>query len=242
MRFLRLGCPTGFPTPHDLAVPGEAHRARRSRAVRPVRRGAARGRLRRMGEQIIDASLIAAPKQRNISRAEEGDQGRTHQRGLEGEARQAPAQGPRRALDGQVQQGKARPDGTVPPFDIAIQPFGYENHVSMTRTWAHPRWDATDAAATRARGCVRVCSTRPTPRAPSGPTRPTAPRSTRTSSKGTASSAASTARSLIGRPMPEMTRRANALKSKSAPACVCLRVQKDKMDLFVRTIGIAAPG
>ena len=43
-----------------------------------------------------------------------------------------------------------------------------------------------------------------------------------------------------GRPMPETTRRANALKSK-VRSCVehVFAEQKDKMELFVRTIGIA---
>ena len=42
------------------------------------------------------------------------------------------------------------------------------------------------------------------------------------------------------RPMPETTRRANALKSKVGSGVEhVFAVQKDKMDLFIRTIGIA---
>ena len=42
-----------------------------------------------------------------------------------------------------------------------------------------------------------------------------------------------------GRPMPETTRRANALKSKVRSRVEhVFAVQKDKMDLFIRTIGI----
>ena len=42
------------------------------------------------------------------------------------------------------------------------------------------------------------------------------------------------------RPMPETTRRANALKSKvRAQVEHVFAAQKDKMDLFIRTIGIA---
>ena len=59
-----------------------------------------------MGGQIVDASLVAAPKQRNTEREEGRHQGGTHSRGLEDQARQARAQGSRRALDGQVQQGQ----------------------------------------------------------------------------------------------------------------------------------------
>ena len=43
-----------------------------------------------------------------------------------------------------------------------------------------------------------------------------------------------------GRPMPETTRRANAVKSKVRSRVEhVFAVQKDKMDLFIRTIGIA---
>src|SRR3954471_10005666 len=47
----------------------------------------------------------AAPAQH--SGGEESDQGGSHPRGLEGQTRQAPAEGPRRPLDGEVHQGKA---------------------------------------------------------------------------------------------------------------------------------------
>jgi IS5 family transposase len=43
-----------------------------------------------------------------------------------------------------------------------------------------------------------------------------------------------------GRPMPDVTRRANALKSKVRSRVEhVFAVQKDRMDLFIRTIGIA---
>jgi hypothetical protein len=55
-----------------------------------------------MSGQIVDASLVAAPRQ---------------------------PQGSRRALDGQIQQGQTARDGSTPPVDLAIPPFGYQNHV-----------------------------------------------------------------------------------------------------------------
>jgi hypothetical protein len=43
-----------------------------------------------------------------------------------------------------------------------------------------------------------------------------------------------------GRPMPETIRRANALRSKVRSGVEhVFAVQKDKMDLFIRTVGIA---
>src|SRR5207302_926133 len=45
-------------------------------------------------------------------------------------------------------RAEARTDGTVPPVDIAIPTFGYQNHVSIDREHGLiRRWDATDAAA-----------------------------------------------------------------------------------------------
>ncbi len=58
-----------------------------------------------MSGQIVDSSLVAAPKQH---KGGEGQyQGWPHPEGLEGQAQQTPVQGPRRALDGEVHQGQA---------------------------------------------------------------------------------------------------------------------------------------
>ena len=56
-----------------------------------------------MSGQIVDASLVAAPRQRNT---DEGDQGGPYTAELEGQAGQAAAQGSRRALDRQIHQGQ----------------------------------------------------------------------------------------------------------------------------------------
>ena len=60
-----------------------------------------------MGGQIIDASIVAAPKQRN-SDGEKRDikEGRIPG-GVEGQARQARPEGPRCALDGEMVEGEA---------------------------------------------------------------------------------------------------------------------------------------
>jgi hypothetical protein len=59
-----------------------------------------------MGGQIVDASIVAAPKQQH-RRGEAGDPGRSHPGGVGEEAGEAPAEGSRRALDGQILQGQA---------------------------------------------------------------------------------------------------------------------------------------
>ena len=79
---------------------------------------------------------------------------------------------------------------------------------------------------TRARGCVRGCSTRPTPRAPSGPTRPTARRPMRRSSKGTGSSAASIARSRRAGPCRRRRGAPTRSSPKSAPASKARAIER----------------
>ena len=65
-------------------------------------------------------------------RGEEGDQGRPHPGGLEGQARQARPEGSRCALDGEVLEGEAA-RGWSPRVDLAIPAFGYKNHVAIDR-------------------------------------------------------------------------------------------------------------
>jgi hypothetical protein len=81
-------------------------------------------------------------------RREEGDQRGPDTGELEGQAGQAAAQRSRRTLDGQIQKAKPREDGSMPPVDLAIPLFGYQNHVSIDRHFGFiRRWAATDAAA-----------------------------------------------------------------------------------------------
>ena len=58
-----------------------------------------------MSGQIVDASLVSAPKQRNTRCREEGRQGGPDPRGLEGPSGEAPPEGPRCALDAGLRQG-----------------------------------------------------------------------------------------------------------------------------------------
>jgi transposase, IS5 family len=101
-----------------------------------------------MGGQIIDASLIPAPKQRNTE-----EEKKAIKDGRIPEAWKAkPAKLRQKDRDARwtvkFSKAKARPDGTVPPVDIAIPTFGYQNHVSIDREHGLiRRWDATAAAA-----------------------------------------------------------------------------------------------
>ncbi len=100
-----------------------------------------------MAGQIVDASLVAAPKQRNTD-AEKAEikAGR-----IPPEWSNNPARLRQKDRDARwtVKFSKAKPriDGTM-PVDIAIPTFGYQNHISADRRHGLIRkWAVTDAAA-----------------------------------------------------------------------------------------------
>ena len=116
-------------------------------------------------------------------------------------------------------------DGTVPPVDIAIPTFGYQNHMSIDREHGLiRRWDASDAAAyegARLReGLLDKTNTA------SAVWADTAYRSKANEEFLERNGFVSRIhrKKPPGRPMPETTRRANALKSKVRSARrACLR-------------------
>ena len=60
-----------------------------------------------MSGQIVDATIVAAPKQRNTIEEKKSHPGGAHPGRREGQARQNRPEGSRRTLDGQIQQGQA---------------------------------------------------------------------------------------------------------------------------------------
>ena len=92
----------------------------------------------------------------------------------------------------------------------------------------------------RAACCATDFSTRPIPVQPCGPTPPTARARTRHSWRGNGFTSRVHRKKPVGRPMPMPIRRANGRKS-----IVRARIehvfaeQKDRMGLFIRTIGLA---
>ena len=138
-------------------------------------------------------------------------------------------------------KAKPREDGTVPPVDIAIPTFGYQNHISIDREHGLIRkWLATDAAAyegARLReGLLDKTNTSKIVWADTAYR--SAANETFMDKNGFVSRIHR--KKPKGRPMPETTRRANNMKSK-----VRSRVehvfgeQKSRMGLFIRTIDIA---
>ena len=101
-----------------------------------------------MGGQIIDATLVAAPRQRNTQEEKTAiRQGRIPE-----DWKAKPAKLRQKDRDARwtvkFSKAKERADGSKPAVDIAIPTFGYQNHVSIDRQYGLiRRWDATDAAA-----------------------------------------------------------------------------------------------
>jgi len=101
-----------------------------------------------MSGQIVDASLVAAPKQRN---SEEEKQAIKAGR-IPEEWKDKPAKLRHKDRDARwtVKYTKAKPrkDGSLPAVDIAIPLLGYQNHISIDRGFGFIRkWAASDAAA-----------------------------------------------------------------------------------------------
>lgn len=194
-----------------------------------------------MGGQIVDASLIAAPKQRNTEEEKKDlKEGRIPEHW---KARPARLRQKDRDARWTVKFSKAkeRPDGSKPPVDIAIPTFGYQNHIAIDRRFGLIRtWQATDAAAyegARLReGLLDKTNTSGSVWAD-------------TAYRSKANEAFMAQNGFVskvhrkkpkGKPMSGAMRQANSARSK-VRSCVehVFAAQKDRMDLFIRTIGIA---
>jgi transposase len=100
-----------------------------------------------MSGQIVDASLISAPKQRNTDEERKAiKDGR-----IPDNWKSKPAKLRHKDRDARwtvkFTKAKERPDGSKPPVDIAIPSFGYQNHIAIDVGYGLIRkWQATDAA------------------------------------------------------------------------------------------------
>ena len=243
MRFLSLGLSDRVPDARTIWLFRE--KLTRAGAIKPLfeRFEAA---LREagyiaMGGQIVDACLVAAPKQRNTLEEKAAiKEGRI----LEAwKANPAKLQQKDRDARWTVKFSKAkeRADGSKPAVDIAIPTFGYQNHISIDREHGLiRRWQATDAAAYEG-ARLREALLDKTNTA-SAVWADTADRSKANEDFLAKNGFLSRIhrKKPPGRPMPPTMRHANALKSavRSRVEHV-FAAQKDKMDLFIRTIGLA---
>jgi IS5 family transposase len=194
-----------------------------------------------MSGQIVDASLIAAPRQRNTN-----DEKKAIKEGrIPDEWKEKPAKLRHKDRDARwtVKFTKAKPreDGSSPMVDLAIPVFGYQNHISIDRGFGFIRqWSATDAAAYEGRrlreGLLDKTNTA------SGVWADTAYRSAANEEFIRKNGFVSHVhrKKPKGRAMPGAIRRANNAKSKIRSKVEhVFAEQKDRMDLFIRTIGIA---
>jgi len=194
-----------------------------------------------MSGQIVDATLVATPRQRNtedekkaIKEGRIPEDWQTHPSKLRQKDRDA-------RWTMKFTKAKSKEDGSTPPCDIAIPVFGYQNHISIDRGFGFIRkWAATDAAAyegARLReGLLDKGNTA------SGVWADTAYRSAANEAFMEKNGFVSHVhqKKPKGRPMPKAIRHANATKSKVRSYIEhVFAEEKDRMGLFIRTIGIA---
>lgn len=241
MRFLGLGLADPVPDANTIWTFREA--LKRAGAVDALfaRFDAtlrARGYLA-MGGQIVDATIVAAPKQRNT----EAERAAIKSGAIPEGWTEKPAKLRQKDRDARwtVKFSKAKPreDG-APQVDLVVPAFGYKNHVAIDRRHGLIRgWTSTHAAAHDGARLEEVLDADNTA---SDVWADTAYRSAK-------NEAMLEARGLVsrihrkkpkGRPMPARTRRANAAKSavRSKVEHVFAH-QKGLMGLVVRTIGLA---
>jgi transposase, IS5 family len=194
-----------------------------------------------MSGQIVDASLVAAPRQHNTEAEKQAiRKGRVPE---DWKAKPAKLRQKDRDARWTVKFTKAKPkqDGSAPSVDLAIPVFGYQNHISIDRGFGFIRkWAATDAAAYEGaqlrNGLLDQTNTA------AGVWADTAYRSALNEAfmekRGFASHIHR--KKPKGRSMPDAIRRANAAKSKIRSRVEhVFAEQKDRMELFIRTVGIA---
>ena len=193
-----------------------------------------------MSGQIVDATIVAAPKQRNtIEEKKAIKEGRIPEAWKDKPAKLAQKD---RDARWTVKYTKAKPreDGSLSPVDLVIPGFGYKNHIAIDRAFGLIRnWTATDAAAHDGARLEEVLDPGNTA---SDVWADTAYRSAK-------NEAMLIRRGLVsrihrkkppGKPMPERMQIANAQKSKVRSVIEHVFAhEKGLMGLFVRTIGIA---
>ena len=192
-----------------------------------------------MGGQIVDATIVAAPRQRNTQAEKDAIKAGRIPDGWADK----PAKLRQKDRDARwtVKFSKAKPreDG-MPQIDLAVPAFGYRNHVSIDRRHGLiRRWTASDAAAHEGARLGELIDAANTASDVWGDT----------AYRSAKNEALLSQRCLVsrihrkkpkGRPMSARTRRSNARKSAVRAAVEhVFAQQKGPMGLMVRTIGIA---
>ena len=193
-----------------------------------------------MGGQIIDASLVAAPRQRNTE-----EEKAAIKAGKKAEEiwPDKPAKAAQKDTDARwtvkTSKGKVKADGTA-QSDLAIPEFGYKTHISVDVEHGFVRRQKITDAAAHDGARLREGLVDPTNTA-SGVWADTAYRSQANEAyladRGKVSQIHR--KKPAGKPMPKRTAKANAKKSKvRARVEHVFAHQKERMGLFIRSIGI----
>jgi hypothetical protein len=192
-----------------------------------------------MSGQLVDASIAAAPKQRNTKAEKQAiREGRAPK-----DWQDKPAKLRQKDRDARwtVKTTKAKPrEGETPMVDLAIPEFGYQNHISADRRHRLiRRWLVTDAAA---HGGARLADLLDPGNTASDVWADTGYRSRKNEAllRQRMLTSHLHRKKPAGRPMPARTARANAKKSAiRAHIEHVFAEQRARMGLFVRTIGLA---
>lgn len=196
-----------------------------------------------MGGQIVDATLVAAPKQRNTD-GEKADikAGKVPQGWKDNPAKLAQKD---RDARWTVKFSKAKPkaDGSKHAIDIAIPAFGYKNHIGIDRQHGLIRaWKATDASRYDGAQLPELLDKEHGANTASGVWADTAYRSKKNEAWLARNSFVSHihTKKPKGRPMSARASKANGKRSRvRAFVEHVFARQKGPMALFIRTIGIA---
>ena len=192
-----------------------------------------------MGGQMIDASIIEAPRQRNTDDEKEAlKEGRIPE-----EWAAKPAKLRQKDREGRwtLKRGrrKKRPDGSL-MMEIATPAYGYKSHIGTDRRYRFIRtWTITDAARYDGRELGGLLDKTNTA---SPVWADTAYRSKKNEKRIAKAGLVSKVhfRKPPGKPMPEAKKRANSARSRPRSGVEHVFAdQKHHMGLFIRTIGIA---
>ncbi len=193
-----------------------------------------------MGGQIVDATIVAAPKQRNSDGEKADIKAGKVPEGWKGK----PAKLRQKDRDARwtvkYSKAKLKPDGSKHAIDIAIPAFGYKNHIAIDRRHGLIRtWKTTDASRYDGAQLPELLDKDNTG---SGVWADTAYRSKKNETWIAKNGFVSHihTKKPKGRAMPERAARANGKRSqvRAFVEHVFAR-QKGPMALFIRTIGIA---
>ena len=243
MRF--LGFDLGGPTPDENTIRLFRDKLTASGTLKRVMK-AFDWQLRKKGyipmaAQIVDASLVPAPKQRNTDGEKEAIKAGTSASEIWPDAPNKTAQKDVSARWTLKVGGKIRyrPDGTPLPM-IAVPVSGYKSHISIDRKFGFIRESAvTSASHADGRMLKRLVTTENT----SGEVWADSAYRSRKNERWLDARMLTSRihrRKPTGKPMPQATARANGKKS-SIRARVehVFAHQKNRFGLFIRTIGIA---